>query len=53
MILLKSKHVKYLGVIIDEDLSWKPHIHNTGQHTNFCHRYYIDFRVYQVHRFQK
>ena len=22
-----------------------------GQHTNFCHRYYIDFRVYQVRRF--
>ena len=26
---------------------------NTGQHTNFCHRYYIDFRVYQVRRFRK
>ena len=25
----------------------------TGQHTNFCHRYYIDFRVYQVRRFRK
>ena len=29
------------------------YIYNTGQHTNFCHRYYIDFRVYQVRRFRK
>ena len=26
--IAQVKHVKYLGVIIDEDLSWKPHIHN-------------------------
>ena len=28
--IAQVKHVKYLGVIIDEDLSWKPHIHNHG-----------------------
>ena len=26
--IAQVKHVKYLGVIIDEDVSWKPHIHN-------------------------
>ena len=26
--IAQVKHVKYLGVIIDDDLTWKPHIHN-------------------------
>ena len=25
--IAQAKHVKYLGVIIHEDLSWKPYIH--------------------------
>ena len=26
-----SKHIKYLGVILDENLSWQHHIHNLSQ----------------------
>ena len=37
-----SEHVQFLGVIVDEHLSWKPHLETMHQGFSKCRCHYVD-----------